>query len=94
MKKKTSRNQNIENKENIDLDEIEAETNRIHREIEKSVDSARCKRTTSDNTRAGGEQRQQSINQIKVLMDKTNNMNTGGNSFVLKRPATQMQTDR
>jgi len=31
---------------------------------------------------------------IKVLVDKTNNMNGPGNAFVIKRPTTSMMTDR
>lgn len=92
-KTKSSRN-NHENKENIDIEELEAETARMHREVvgEKTIDSARHreKRNLSDNSRPLAEQqRPMSSNAgVKVLMDKTNNMNSGGNAFVIKRPTT------
>jgi hypothetical protein len=31
---------------------------------------------------------------VKVLMDKTNNLNGSGNAFVLKRPVSGMMTER
>lgn len=97
-KKKSSRNNNHENKENIDIEELEAETARIQREAEKTLDSARYreKRTVSDNSRSMNEQ-QRPMNQTigsKILADKTNNMNANGNAFALKRPTTSMMTER
>ncbi len=111
MKKKSSRNNHhAENKENIDIEELEAETARIHREMlsgvgeKTNMDSSRggghSKRTVSDNARSHTDQRMATTSGqgIKVLMDKTNNLGAhlgpSGNSFVIKRPITQMTTER
>ena len=69
--------------------------------MDSSRGGGNSKRTVSDNSRAQAiEQRQTagSVGGIKVLIDKTNNMSThlgpSGNSFVIKRPTTQMATER
>ena len=78
-----------ENKENIDIDEIEAETTRMLQDFVMGE-----KRTVSDNTRPIHDQSKNNNVGIKVLVDKTNNLHGQGNAFVLKRPVTQMMTER
>ncbi|CDW90200.1 mitochondrial substrate carrier family protein ucpb-like [Stylonychia lemnae] len=98
IKRKSSRNDNRD--PGIDMDELEAETARIHKEIvsERCGDQDRQKekRTVSDNTRLATEQQKMMVmpsnNGIKVLLDKSQ-VNTG-NAFAIKRPSAQMMTDR
>ncbi len=96
LKRKPSRN---EPRDAIDIEELEAETARIHREIvsEKTIENERHKdkRTVSDNTRPIHDQ--QRIVQInpagfKVVGDKQVSQ---PNVFSLKRGTTHaMMTDR
>jgi hypothetical protein len=95
----------VENKENLELEYFESETARIHKEyIEGGTnDSHRIKekRTVSDNSRPLADQSKIPSTSIKVLVDKTNNINNNcypnqvnGNSFAIKKPSTAMMTDR
>ncbi len=72
----------------MDLEELEAETMRMHRDVvepfaQTGKHPKKEKRTVSDNTRSTADQVKQTHG-IKVLVDKTNCY--GGNSFVIKKP--------
>eukprot|EP00347_Sterkiella_histriomuscorum_P003051 403365779 len=108
LKRKNSRNENKQSN-GIDIDQLEAETARIHRELvtERTCydqEKSREKRTVSDNTRGTVLDQSQVImvqnNQnackgIKVMLDKSQNMvNSQSGTFIVKRPSTHMLTER